>query len=584
MNQRDNRSRYGSDAMADMLRMLDIQYATINPGSSYRGLHDSIVNYLGNKQPEIILCTHEGVAVGMAHGYGKVAGKPMAAMVHNVVGLLHGTLAIYNAWLDEAPILVIGATGPMDIEQRRPKKDWEHTALVQGNVVRDYTKWDDQPATLAGVPDAFLRAYQVATTDPKGPVYLCLDTGLQEQPDCTDLHLPLMSQYPNPSPPQADQETIEKAGRLLVEAKNPIVIADYTGRNPDAVTSLVELAELMALPVIDAGGRFNFPNTHPLDLTGAENELLSKADIVLALDVHNPYRYVTSTARDTRLSKYLIPEKCRLIHFAVQHLPAKSWSQTFGKLVPIDLPVTADTALALPMLTEACRRMLTKEKHAKIRKRYDSLKKKHVALRKKWRAQAVKERKQSPIALSRLAQTVWEVIQKEDWALVSKDIVGWARRLWDWDKPYQFVGGPGLGSRLAHSLGAALAHQPEGRLCIDFQPDGDLLFTPAALWTAAHHPIPLLIIMNNNRSYYNSERHQEMMADTRKRPVANKGIGTRIENPPVNYAGLARDFGLHGFGPIENPGDLRSTLEEAVRIVKENKEAVLVDVVTCPTR
>jgi len=584
MNQNDRRFRYGSDVMADMLRILGIQYAAINPGSSYRGLHDSIVNYLGNQKPEVILCPHEGIAVGMAHGYGKMAGKPMAAMVHNVVGLLHGTLAIYNAWLDEAAVLVVGATGPMDTEQRRPKKDWEHTALVQGNVVRDYVKWDDQPATLAGVPDAFMRAWQVATTDPKGPVYLCLDTRLQEAPVDAEPPMPLMPRHPVPSPPQADRKTIEKAGRLLVAAERPVVIADYTGRNPEAVAGLVELAELMALPVIDAGGRFNFPNTHPLDLTGAEDELLRNADVVLALDVHNPYKYLTSTARDTRLSRYRIGEKCLFIHIAVQHLPSKSWSQTYGKLVPVDLPITADTALALPRLGEVCRGMLTEDRQTKLSQRYEQLKRKHAAMREKWREQASGERNHSPIALSRLAQAVWDVIRNEDWALVSKDIAGWARRLWDWDQPYQFAGGPGLGCRLAHALGAALAHRSKERLCVNFQPDGDLLYTPAALWTAAHHRIPLLMIMNNNRSYYNSERHQEMVAETRKRPVERKGIGTHIQNPAVDYAGLARDFGLQGFGPVENPDDLPAVLEEAVKILKTRKEAVLVDVVTHPTR
>src|SRR3990172_1059551 len=174
MNRSNSQARYGSDVMADMLRLLDIDYAATMPGSTFRGLHDSIVNHLGNNKPEIILCNHEEIAVSMAHGYGKVAGKPMAAVVHNVVGLLHASLAIYNAWLNEAPMLVIGATGPMDTEKRRPWIDWIHTALVQGNAVRDYVKWDDQPSSLAGVLDSFIRAHQIATTDPKGPVYLCL--------------------------------------------------------------------------------------------------------------------------------------------------------------------------------------------------------------------------------------------------------------------------------------------------------------------------------------------------------------------------------------------------------------------------
>ena len=325
MNSGDSQARYGSDVMADMLRLLDIKYAIINPGSTFRGLHDSIVNHLGNNNPEIILCAHEGVAVSMAHGYGKVAGKPAAAMVHNVVGLLHGSMAIYNAWLDEAPMLVIGGTGPMAIEKRRPWIDWIHTALVQGNVVRDYVKWDDQPNSLAGVPDSFIRAYQIATTDPRGAVYICLDAGLQEELLTDKVPLPSMERYPNPSSPQVDAGTIDLVARLLVEATNPVVIADYMGRNPEALASLVALAELLALPVIDGGGRFNFPNTHPLDLTGAEKELLEEADVVLALDVKHLSQYLSTVQLDTRQTVSIIPEKCRAIHFTPQHLTTKSW-------------------------------------------------------------------------------------------------------------------------------------------------------------------------------------------------------------------------------------------------------------------
>ncbi|MFC1978147.1 thiamine pyrophosphate-binding protein [Chloroflexota bacterium] len=586
MNSSNSQARYGSDVMADMLRLLDIDYAVMMPGSTYRGFHDSIVNYLGNNKPEVILCAHEGFAVNMAHGYGKVAGKPIAVLLHNVVGLLNGTNAIYNAWLDDAPMLVIGATGPMDIEKRRPGIDWIHTALVQGNLVRDYVKWDDQPSSLASVTDSFIRAYQIANTDPQGPVYVCLDAGLQEELLTDKTSLPSIQRYPTPSFSQVDDATIDRVAKLLVEATNPVVIADFMGRNPAAVASLIELAELLALPVIDAGGRFNFPNTHPLDLTGAQGELLKDADVVLALDVKHLSQYLTpGVALHTRQQRgSIIPEKCQVVHFTLQHLATKSWPQSYGKLVPVDIAVAADTALSLPVLTAACRDLLTDKRRAELKQRFDSLKTRHETLRKQWQIMAENEQGKSPIPIPWLIRQVGEVIKDEDWALVSRDMSGWARRLWNWRKPYQYVGFMGLGCSLGHSLGAALAHQPEGRLCIDLQPDGDFLFQPAGLWTAAHHQIPLLVIMNNNRTYYNSERHQETMAATRERPVKNKGIGTHIEGPVVDYASLARSFDIHGVGPIENPDDLLPALEEAIRIVKDKKQLVLVDVVTEPSR
>ncbi len=592
MNSGDSKARYGSDVMADMLRLLDIEYAIMMPGSTYRELHDSIVNYLGNTNPEIILCAHEGIAVAMAHGYGKVTGKPIAALLHNVVGLLNGTNAIYNASLDEAPILVIGGLGPLDIKKRRGQggRDWDHTAMIQGNVVRDYVKWDDQPSSLAGVPDSFIRAYQIAATDPQGPVYIGLDAGLQKELLTDKVSLPSIKRYPNPLPPQVDAATISRVARLLVEATNPVVIADFMGRNPEAVASLIALAELLALPVIDAGRRFNFPNTHPLDLTGAEKDLLKEADVVLALDVQYLSPYLAtwdsgydirqSSNIDTRQGSNIVPEECQIVHFSLQHLAVRSWSQAYGKLAPIDIAAAADTALALPVLTRACQDLLTEKRRSELQQRFDNLKARHEALRKQWQTIAENEQGKSPIPIPWLVRQVWEVVKDEDWALVSSDRSGWHRRLWDWEKPYQFVGYEGLGCGLGQALGAALAHRPEGRLCIDFQADGDFLFTPAALWTAAHHQIPMLVIMNNNRSYYNSERHVETTARTRERPVKNKGIGTHIDNPPVDYAGLARSFGLHGVGPIENPNDLRPALEEAIRVVKDKKQLALVDVLT----
>src|SRR6516162_2360608 len=177
-----NTPGWGSDVVADTLRALKIPYIALNPGASYRGLHDSIVNYLGNETPQMLLCLHEEIAVAIAHGYAKVTGKAMAAAVHSNVGLFHATMAIFNAWCDRMPVLVLGATGPVDASKRRPWIDWIHTARDQGALVRSYTKWDDQPASAEAAREALLRACWMACTPPKGPVYLNLDAGMQEAP------------------------------------------------------------------------------------------------------------------------------------------------------------------------------------------------------------------------------------------------------------------------------------------------------------------------------------------------------------------------------------------------------------------
>src|SRR5213076_2005405 len=173
---------WGSDGIAAMLRALDIPYLALNPGASYRGLHDSIVNYLGNERPQKLLCLHEESAIAVAHGYARTTGKLMGAVVHSNVGLMHATMAIFNAWCDRVPMLILGATGPWDAARRRPWIDWIHTASDQGALVRDYTKLDNQPASLPAAYEALLRAVQIARTPPCGPTYVNFDAALQEAP------------------------------------------------------------------------------------------------------------------------------------------------------------------------------------------------------------------------------------------------------------------------------------------------------------------------------------------------------------------------------------------------------------------
>ena len=580
------KQEYGSDIIVDLMKAYEIEYAALNPGATFRGLHDSIVNYGGNRSPQIILCNHEEIAVAVAQGYAKAKGRPMAAIVHNIVGLLHAAMAIYTAWLDRTPILVMGGTGPMAVEHRRPWIDWIHTALVQGNAVRDYVKWDDQPASLQGIVESFIRGYRIATTEPHGPIYLCFDAELQEQKLDGPVPIPDLRRYAPPTGAQADPSALQTAARWLTEAENPIVLADYVGRNPGVVPSLVRLAESLALPVIDLGSRFNFPNTHPLDLTGAEADLLKQADVVLALDVFDIQKAVATTDRTARLARSLLPQNVRIVHISFNDFMVSSWAQEQGRLQEVDLPIAADTSLAVPALADLCARAVEGDGALRARRdrRQERLERMHRSLRDNWREAAERARDERPISLPRLALDLWEVVKDEDWVLVNRGLRGWTRWLWEWRSGAPYVGahmGGGVGYGIGHSVGAALA-LGRTRLCIDIQPDGDLLYTPSALWTAAHHHIPLLIVMFNNRSYYNDEEHQILMARARGRPVENAHIGQAMADPPVDFAGMARSFGIEAWGPVEEPGDLKPALERAVRYVTRERKPALVDVVMQP--
>lgn len=323
---------YGSDVVVDLMKAFDIEYAAFNPGATFRGIHDSIVNYGGNHRPEVIFCNHEEISVALAHGYAKAKGKPMVAIVHNMVGLQHASMAIFNAWIDRVPVIVLGGTGPMNTKRRRPRIDWIHTALVQGNQVRDYVKWDDQPYTLADVPDSFIRGYRIAMTEPTAPVYINYDADLQEDRVPGSMDIPDVSRYAAPAPMQADAEALRRAAQLLVDAKAPLIIADYLGRNAKSVASLIELAELLATPVVDKGGRFNFPTSHPLDATDGARELLQKADVILALDVPDLYGSLTTVSKQTRTCEYVSSPSAKIISISMNDMLVRSWAGDYQAL------------------------------------------------------------------------------------------------------------------------------------------------------------------------------------------------------------------------------------------------------------
>jgi acetolactate synthase I/II/III large subunit len=579
--------QYGSDVVVDLMKAFDIEYAAFNPGATFRGIHDSIVNYGGNYKPEVIFCNHEEISVAVAHGYAKATGKPMIAIVHNMVGLQHASMAIFNAYIDRVPIMVLGGTGPMNTKRRRPRIDWIHTALVQGNQVRDYVKWDDQPYSLADVPDSFIRGYRIATTEPMAPIYINYDADIQEDSITSPVELPDMSRFAPPAPVQANPEALRRAAQLLVNAQAPLIIADTLGRNPKTVPALVELAEALGAPVVDKGARFNFPTTHPLDATDGARDLLKKADVILALDVADLFGSLTTVSKQTRDCEYVTSPAVKLISISMHDMLVHSWAGDYQALQALDVPICADTAVAVPELTRLCREIIGNDANKKsaIEARRKELGDKHESRRAKWRADAQAKASQKEISTAWLALELGETIKKEDWVLVNGTSNGWARRLWDFSKPNQYLGasgGAGVGYGSGAAIGAALALKGTGKLAVDIQSDGDLLMTSSSLWTAAKHRIPLLIVMHNNQSFYNSEEHGIEVAKFRNRPVENAGIGTHVDDPAVDYAKLAQSFGVNAEGVVRNPADLRPALERGLKFVKEKNLPYLVDVIAEP--
>lgn len=577
-----NAPEWGSDVVAEMLRRLRIPHIALMPGASFRGLHDSLVNYLGNDAPSMILCNHEEVAVAVAHGYAKMTGRAMAAAVHSNVGLMHATMTIYCAWCDRQPVLIFGGTGPMDSTARRPWIEWIHTSDHQGELVRDFTKWEIQPGSVAAMPEAILRAWQLAHLEPRGPVYLCLDVALQEQKITAPVPIPDVASLGAPTPPAPDPEAVRRAAKILVEAEHPLVLLGHTSASEAAWHDLIALAESLGAAVTtDRSGPTSFPTDHPLHQGAwrsqshqAVQEEIRDADAILAIQ-----KLDVAGALRGRHGKPV-----RLINVTLEPYAVRSWSADYQELPMAEIAITANADLAVAALRAEVARAM--EAAPAARRRAED-RAKALAVRSGERRAALtaangKRRDDVPIHLARaLTELRGALGGRAGDAIVAQAPLGpWPTTAWDFTRPRAHLGhdgGGAVGSGPGIAVGGALGAQGTGRPVVAIVGDGELLAAPSALWTAAHHGVPILFVVKNNQSYQNDVEHQDRVARDRGRPPENKWIGQRMDAPGIDFAGLARDMGVEGVGPIAGPAELAAAMTRAVAIVDEGRPA-LVDV------
>ena len=552
-----NAPGFGSDVVADALRALDIPYIALNPGASYRGLHDSLVNYLGNERPQMLLCLHEESAVAIAHGYAKVTGKAMAAAVHSNVGLMHATMAFFNAWCDRMPMVVLGATGPVDATKRRPWIDWIHTARDQGALVRGYTKWDDQPASPVAAHEAVLRANWIANTAPRGPTYINLDAEMQEAKLAEPVPPIDAKRYMPETASAAPAKTIEKAAELLLAAKHPVMLAGRVSRDLGAWNARIALAERLGARVItDMKVAAAFPTDHPLHagapgttvLSPEATDAIRNADAILSLDwvdVAGTFKIVSSTIA------------AKVVQVSVDHRLHNGWSMDYQGLPPVDVLIACEPDAAVPALLAALgpggpRAM------SPVTPKFPKL-------------------ADGKLTVDHLADALRRAVGDRPASLTHVSL-SWNGASWPLRHPLDYLGsdgGGGVGGGPGISVGAALALKGLGRMPVAVCGDGDFMMGVTALWTAAHYRIPLLLVVANNRSFFNDELHQERVARMRNRPVENRWVGQRISEPDIDIAGIARAQGARGFGPVDLVDDLLSTFEKAIAAVEAGDVAVV---------
>ena len=549
-----------------MLRALDIPYLALNPGASYRGLHDSIVNYLGNTQPQMLLCLHEESAVAIAHGYAKASGRMMGVVLHSNVGLMHGSMAIFNAWCDRVPMLILGATGPWDAAKRRPWIDWIHTSSDQGALVRDYTKWDNQPASVPAAYEALLRAVQIADTAPRGPTYVNLDAALQESRIGPLPALPDVSRFQAPPSVLPDRKLIDEAAKLLSGSKNPVILAGRVSRSEAGWKARVALAEkLQARVFTDIKTPAAFPTDHPLHAAPpatfpdeASKKVLKEADVVLSLDWVDTMGMLKAAWGDAPIGSKVI----RVSADAHSH---RGWSMDYQGLPPSDVYMMCEPDVAVPMLLAAVR-----GRPAAVVPKKDS-----------------QAQEDQAVSIRALARAFNELTEGMD-VCISKLPLGWNGSYRHFRHPMDYLGadgGGGVGAGPGLTVGAALAlrdsEQDTKRMVAGIMGDGDFLMGVTAVWTATHYKVPCLMIVANNRSFYNDELHQERVAKERGRPVENKWIGQRIDEPDIDLAAMGRAQGAVGIGPVQELSQLKPALEQAIAQVKKGAVCV-VDVRVVP--
>ena len=547
-----NQKVYGSDLIALALRELGIPYACLNPGASYRGLHDSVVNFLGNEQPQMLINLHEEHSISMAHGYAMVTGKPLLAFVHSNVGLMHATMAIFNSWIDRHPMVIIGATGPLNAEDRRPFIDWIHTSQDQGALIRDYIKWDDQPGSPEAAVESIRKGYQIACTPPCGPVYICLDAGIQEMELKNWPNNENIIRYNSPPPPGTPSDLLDTVANILVSAKKPLILCGRIARSKDAWDDRIIFAEkLGAKTITNTWQEIGFPTGHPLHvgMTGffvrdKVKEAHREADVVLSLDWFD----LGGTLKDAWDGGTV---EAKIINCSMDFHQHRGWNKDYGVLPPVDIHI--------PTIPE----VLITDLLALL----DSVKAKtNYVIEAKPIAELPND---GPIGVYEFAQAYRNAARGFKICLISHTI-GWPAEESEFNHYLACLanaGGGGLGAGPGNAVGAALALRDADEDCVPVAilGDGDYLMGVQALWTAAHQNIPLLIIVSNNRSYFNDEMHQEAVAKKRGRPVENRWIGQRIDNPEIDICALAEAQGLQSIGPVSDMNDLPQALDNALR-------------------
>jgi acetolactate synthase-1/2/3 large subunit len=583
-----NRPEYGSDAIVELLNRFGFAYAFLNPGSSFRGLQDSIVNYNGNVNPKVVLGLHEDNVVAMAQGYATASGRPALCILHDMVGLMHGTMAIFNAACAAMPVIILGGSGPSDPALRGPV-DYLHSANTQGELVRQIVKWDDEATTVEGVIDSVMRGYKIANTAPKGPVYIAFDSGLQEQTLAAPIDLPDVRRacFQPPTTPAANADEIERAADMLIAADHPLIIGGRIGYLPSATGPVRELVELLGAAYSEDRSFVSMPTRHPQNLTGSR-DALARADVLLAIDCADVHWSIGGYAgrRSNTYKKLESGKKMesgggrKVIDLALNESANRRWARIGGPIADTALQIMADPMTGLAQLIAAIKQRIAKERGlaARFARRAETLAREKAALVERQQQRLKARWNETPISPGRMVAELFAAVREKPWYLTLRNHRSWPEGAWEFDGAGQYAGhssGGGLGHGPGATVGAGFACRDDGRFPVGIIGDGDFLMATGAVWTAVHYNVPTLMVVNNNTSWFNDEEHQIKIAQARGRPPGNAYIGTTTRDPDVDFVKVSQGYGAYAEGPIVDPKDLAGAFKRAVKVVEDGGVAVI---------
>jgi acetolactate synthase-1/2/3 large subunit len=567
-------ARNGAEAIVQLMVEQGVEYVFLNPGTDTAPFQEALVALEadGQRVPEVVPCLYENVALAAAHGYFLVTRRPQVVVVHVDVGTQNLGGNLHNAQRGQAGVVILAGRSPYTTEgdvpggRERPIQ-WQQDQLDQIGIVRNYVKWAHELARTETLHQLLPRAFQMAASEPAGPVYMTVAREVFMEP-MEGVKLLPTGRYRPTVTPAGDPAALDQLASWLIEAERPLAIVGNLGRHPEAVGELVALAELLGMAVADTRGPVDFPSSHPLFLEDGAGPALAEADLVLLLDVDVPW-----------IPKYAAPKPtARIAQLDIDALKATIPLWGF----PVDLPILADTSKALPLLRAAVERLARPDLRARWQARGDEIGAATAARRAQIEPENERARSARPIELQWLAAALAEVVPDEaivlEEAVTSADAV---RRQLRRDEPGTLLhsGAPGLGWALGAAVGAKLA-APE-RQVIALCGDGSFVFgSPvAALWAAQQAQAPFLAVIFNNAGYRASKQPVLSLFPQGASATHDSFPGVRFPTPP-DYATLAQ--ACHAYGErVDDPAELGPALQRGLAAIRQGQAAVL-DVILTP--